>query len=293
MDNIYSINKSRIGYAYQYKYALLIILKFMLAGRLKSARIDLPFSSGKFINLSLDINLELMNPNEYNIYEIKTGDDFKKDKIEELKKTLRNIYLYEKTINLDCKKYIVISPEVESRLLEHWNDFKFIKSNNRKNLHNETQGDVRNRVFKAFDFGIRDINQGDFIAFIKQITFKIGPSYCRNSNLDKLSDLEDQIRSEIDNFSTKFSLNSSDVEIPSWSVALELLEVLNQSSENNKEVVKDFIEKLNECLCRKRLLKEAQYNKDKNKILDDIKDEIKSELTNIIKINYEEKLKSI
>jgi len=293
MDDIYSINKSRIGYAYQYKYALLIILKFMLAGRLKSAKINEPFSLNEFINLSLDIKLELMNPDEVYIYEIKTGDDFKKDKIEELKKTLRNLYLYEKNINICCKKFIIISPEVKSGILEHWNDFLFITSNRRENLHKETQKDVQNRVFQNFGFWSLGIKQKDFIKFIKQITFEVGPKYSKDSDLDKLTDLEDQIKSEVDNFSIKLSLNSSDIEIPSWTVALELLEVLNQCSENNKEVVEDLFEKLNECFYRKRLLKEARYKKDKSKILDEVKDEIKNELTNITKINYESKISLI
>ena len=293
MGDTYSINKSRVGYAYQYKYALLIMLKFMLSGRLKDIGIDLPFSSGSLINLSLDIRLELINPDGVNIYEVKTGDNFKKDKIEELKKTLKNLYLYEESVGSACNKFIIISPDIESELLEHWNDFLFIKSNRLKSSHNETQKDVQKRVFLAFDFGSMGLKQNEFISFIKQITFQIGPSYIKNSGLDKLSDLEDQIKSEVDNFCAKLSLTNSEIEIPSWVIALELLEVLSQCVENNKVIIEEFFNKLNECLCRKRILKESVYEEDKNKILDRVKDGIRNELTNVTKLSFGENIKLI
>ena len=218
MSDIYSINKSRIGYAYQYKYALLKILKFMLAGRLRSIRVDFPFFPNSLINLSLDVKLELMDPNESYVYEIKTGDNFKGSKIEELKKVLKNLYLFEQcNKGNNCKKFIVISPEVKSQILDHWNDFLFIKSRNRKNLHNENQTKVQKRVFDKLSFDT-NLCMGDFIRFIRQTAFDIGPSYTNDSALDNLSDLEDQVESEVGNFCTKLSLRTSEIEIPAWSV---------------------------------------------------------------------------
>lgn len=294
MTEIYSINKSRFGYSYQYKYALLVVLKFLLSGRLKDIKIDMPFQSGKNINLSIDIRLELINPDGINIYEVKTGDNFKQDKIKELKKTLEHLYLYEELIKSNCQKFIIISPEVESEILEHWNDFLLIKSGKKMSVsHQEPQKDIQKRVFASFGFGDKGVNQNTFIKFIKQITFGVGPSYKNDSDNDKLTDIEDQIKSEIDNFCAKASLNNSEVEIPSWTIALELLEVFNRCVENNKDILEDFIEKLNECLCRKRILKESTYNKDKNKILDEIKDEIRKKIVDITKLNFENDIKLI
>ena len=288
MNELYSINKSRLGYAYQYKYALLCILKFLLGGRLRKAWIDFPFSYRDFVNLSLDINLELMNPDATHIYEVKTGDDFKTDRIEQLKKVLKNLYFYEKNNGLHCDKFIIISPEVESKILEHWNDFLFVKSRNKRNLHREKQSDVQNRVFSQFALNAIGIGKIDFVRFIRQITFHIGPSYQHNSNLDQLSDLEDQIKSEIDNFCSNLNLRTSEIEIPSWSIASELLEVLNKCSENNTEAVKELLGKLSECLSRRRLIKEAKYKKDKEKIFDGAKKEIEDRLVNITKVNYKD-----
>lgn len=294
MSEVYSINKSRFGYSYQYKYALLVILKFLLSGRLKDIRIDLPFQSGKNINLSIDVKLELKNPDSINIYEIKTGDNFKQDKIAELKKSLEHLYLYEEIIKSDCQKFIIISPEVESEILEHWNDFLLIKSGKKMSVsHKESQKDIQKRVFASFGFGDKGVSQSKFINFIKQTTFDVGPSYKNDSDNDKLTDIEDQIKSEIDNFCAKVSLSNSEVEIPSWTIALELLEVFNRCVENNKDMLEDFIEKLNECLCRKRILKESTYSKDKNKILDEVRDEIRKKIIDITKLNFESDIKLI
>jgi len=284
MSDIYSINKSRIGYAYQYKYALLKILKFMLAGRLRSIRVDFPFFPNSLINLSLDVKLELMDPNESYVYEIKTGDNFKGSKIEELKKVLKNLYLFEQcNKGNNCKKFIVISPEVKSQILDHWNDFLFIKSRNRKNLHNENQTKVQKRVFDKLSFDT-NLCMGDFIRFIRQTAFDIGPSYTNDSALDNLSDLEDQVESEVGNFCTKLSLRTSEIEIPAWSVALELLDVLNKCSEDNKDALEDIFKKLGECLSRKELVKEAIYKQDKEKTFDRIKKRMNKKLIDITKI---------
>jgi hypothetical protein len=270
------------------------MLKLLLSGRLKNTRIDLPFQLGESINLSIDVKLELKNPDSINIYEIKTGDNFKQDKIAELKKTLEHLYLYEELIELNCQKFIIISPEVKSEILEHWNDFLLIKAGKKMSVsHSEPQKDIQKRVFASFGFGDKGVSQDKFINFIKQITFNVGPSYKNDSDNDKLTDIEDQIKSEIDNFCTKVSLNNSEIEIPSWTIALELLEVLNRCVENNKDILEDFIEKLNDCLCRKRILKEAVYSKDKNKILDEVRDEIRNEIINITKLNFEEDVKLI
>ena len=92
-DNLFSINKSVIGNEYQYKYILLKVLEFLLAGRLKSALIDFPIKSTQY---SLDGKFVLMEPREILLYEIKTGNNFKNDSKNELKHVLRVFYIYEK-----------------------------------------------------------------------------------------------------------------------------------------------------------------------------------------------------
>ena len=276
---VYSINKSRFGYDYQYKYALLTILKSMLAGRLKRAWVDYPFSSGGNINLSLDIRIELMNPNEYCIYEVKTGDNFKRDNIEGLKGVLRSLYHYTQgNKKISYKVFIIISPDAESMIYEYWNDFQFIQTGGRANLHGEAKNDVLGRLFGQFDFGVK---KTDFAKLLRQMTFKIGPSYQNDSQSDKLSDLEDQIKSEIENFCIELSLRDSEIEIPAWSIVLELLEVLNKCSESNKEAAQYVFKKLRDCMYRKGLLKEVKYEQGKERILGGIKEGIDDQLASI------------
>lgn len=299
MDNIYSINKSRIGYAYQYKYALLKILEFMLKGRLTSARVDFPFEGGgsyKY-SLSIDIKLELKNPEEKFIYEIKTGKNFKQNNTkQELKKTLRNFYLFERKLSnkISCTKFIIISPEIKSKILEYWDDLLFIANNRIRNSSGENQKTVQKRVFGnlASDW-IKD--QKEFVRFVKQINFDIGQSYKYgfDSNKIELSELEDVIKNKIDNFAEKLHIKSSEIEIPSWTIALELLEVLFKCSEKNKEIIDKLFEKLQECFTRRRLLREACYKEsDKEKLLGNMKEEIANRLTDITKITCHEELRS-
>jgi len=289
-DNLFSINKSVFGVEYQYKYILLKVLEYLLAGRLEYAFVNFPINESN--QWSLDGKFVLMEPREILLYEIKTGDNFKNDSKNELKHILKVFYIYEQEYNeKNCKKIIVIDSKTKARIENHILDFMCIKEKRRNNNSRENITQIKKRVYENLKFEKLTINQREFIEFIKEVDFKQGPSYEKNSTNDILADLEDAIKSVIDDFCYKLEIRSTDIEIPSFSIALELIEVIRQCSQNNKNIVEDICEKLIECLSRRRLIQEAIYEKDKEKLFkDNIKPKIKKRITEITKIQIKERV---
>lgn len=290
--NLSSINKSIFGVEYQYKYILLKVLEFLLAGRLESAFIDFPIKSTQ---LSLDGKFVLMEPREIFLYEIKTGDNFKNDRKNELKHVLNVFYIYEQDNNeKNCKKFIVIDHKTKARVENHISDFIYIKENRRNNNSGESISEIKNRVYKDFKFDKSNISQNEFIKFIEEVYFEEGPSYKRNSENDILTDIEDKIKCVIDDFCYKLEIRSTDIEIPSFSIALELMEIIRQCSQNNKNIRENINEKLIECLSRRRLIQEAKYLKDKEILFkENIKPEIEKRITEITKIQIKERVPTL
>ena len=291
--NLSSINKSVFGIEYQYKYILLKVLEYLFAGRLESAFINFPIN--KSTQLSLDGKIILMKPKEVLIYEIKTGDNFKNDSKNELKHVLNVFYIYEQEYDeKNCKKIIVTDSEVKARIENHRLDFKHIKENRKTNNLGENITQLKKRVYKNFKFENMNIAQKQFIDFIKEVGFEEGPSYKKNSVNDIFTDIEDKIKCVIDDFCYKLEIRSTDIEIPSFSISLELLEVIRQCSQNNKDIAEDIHEKLTECLSRRRLIQEAIYRKDKEILFkDNIKSEIEKRITKITKIQIKERVSSL
>ena len=294
MDNydLSSINKSIFGVEYQFKYILLKVLEFLLAGRLESAFIDFPIKSTQ---LSLDGKFVLMEPREIFLCEIKTGDNFKNDRKNELKHVLNVFYIYEQDNNeKNCKKFIIIDHKTKARIENHILDFMCIKENRRKNNSGESIPEIKNRVYKDFKFDNSNISQNEFIKFIKEVDFEEGPSYKKNCANDILTDIEDKIKCVIDDFCQKLEIESTNFEIPSFSIALELMEIIRQCSQNNKNIRENINKKLIECLSRRRLIQESKYPKDKQILYKDkIKPEIEKNIKEIIKFPSKERVPTL
>lgn len=279
MTDLFSINKSSIGFSYQRRYALCQSLKLILNGNLEKLHIDEPFSTF----LSVDVKFQLINPNEIRIYEIKTGDSFKDQPKTELRKIFKNLYIYDKEKTCHSKKFLVVSPKAKSAISEYWGNLQFIKSKGKKNTLNQTRNEVIEIIFADL---IQDeyLDKKQFVSLLEEINFEEGPSYKEDGENDDLSDLEDNIVSEIDNFAKALNLRSTTIEIPSWSIALELLEILNKSSERNSDVCSDLVDKLEDCLRRRYLIQQAKYKKDKEKILQNDCTELENAFRGIVKI---------
>jgi len=261
-----------------------------LAGRLEYAFVNFPINESS--QYSLDGKFVLIEPREILLYEIKTGNNFKNDSKNELKRVLSVFYIYEKENNeKKCKKNIVTDSEVTARIENHILDFMCIKENRKNNFSGERITQIKKRVYENLKFEKLTIDQKEFIKFIKEVDFTQGPSYEKNYENDILTDIEDKIKCVIDDFCDKLEIRSTDIEIPSFSIALELIEVIRQCSQNNKNIVGDICKKLLECLSRRRLIQEATYEKDKEILFKyNIKPKIKKRITEITKIQIKEKV---
>lgn len=293
MDNydLSSINKSIFGVEYQYKYILLKVLEYLLAGRLESAFVNFPINESS--QCSLDAKIILIKPKrDILIYEIKTGDNFKNNRKKELRHVLKVFYKYEHDNNeKNCNKIIVTDPVVTARIENHRLDFKYIKENRRNNNSGENITEIKNRVYNELGFNHSNITQNEFIKFIKEVVFEEGPSYKKNYINDIFADIEDKIKCVIDDFCRRLEIESTSFEIPSFSIALEALEIIRQCSQNNKNIVKDINEKLIECFSRRRLMQEVPYKKDKEILFkENIKPNIEKKITEITKIQLKERI---
>lgn len=227
--NLSSINKSVFGVEYQYKYILLKVLEYLLAGRLEYVFVNFPINESS--QYSLDGKFVLIEPREILLYEIKTGDNFKNNSKNELKHVLNVFYIYEQEHNeTNCKKIIVTDSESTARIENHRLDFKYIKENRRTNNFRENITQIKKRVYKNFKFENTNIAQNEFIDFIKEVDFIQGPSYKKNYENDIFIDIEDKIKCVVDDFCYKLEIRSTDIEIPSFSIALELVEIIRQCS---------------------------------------------------------------
>jgi hypothetical protein len=285
-----SINKSVFGVEYQYKYILLKILECLLAGRLEYAFVNFPINESS--QCSLDGKFVLMEPREIFLYEIKTGDNFKNDRKNELKHVLNVFYVYEQdNSEKNCKKIIVIDHQTKSRIENYILDLMCIKENRRNNNSGEKITQIKKRVYRELKFDNSNISQNEFIDFFKEVDFEEGPSYIKNSENDIFTDIEDKIKCVIDDFCKKLEIESTNIEIPSFSIALELIEIIRQCSQNNKNIRDNINKKLIECLSRRRLMQEAKYPKDKQILYKDrIKPEVEKKIAEIIKFPLKERV---
>lgn len=251
------IYKSRQGYAYQDKYALVKFLEYFQTGRLVDFYVDYPF--GK--NNSLDILAVFVNPNEKIIFEIKTGDNFKSNKNKYLKKELEILYNYSKENSLVSRIVLTIDPVWHPNHLKNWSDLEMIKERKSGNIGNETYSQLLNRVYK--NLGDYAKNRKEFKDFVKKVEFDIG-----NSNKKMIKEgrtnLEKMIIGQLNEISVGLKINVFESEYPVWIIAQELLEVIKQNAGTGSEInlLNEFKGVLIRALCRRNVIYSHLNKKD-------------------------------
>jgi len=281
----FSIRLSRRGYAYQDKYALLKFLESLCNGDLKEFYVDYPFG-----NKGNSLDILMITQIEEHAYEVKTGEEFKRDKHKELGRALRALYSYQKNRER-CKIYLVISPELHSGVLNNWSDLQFIrdKGRNARNTRGQTMLEVAKSCHDLFGFKALDVNLDDFISFVKTLKLEQGPSCEKDGEIDSHPDLEDLIVSKIKDLGEKLDLVSSEFEIPNWSIALELLEIIRQGAEGRLAIIRSAIETLINLFGRRSLIaNRISYDSGvtPDKMLKYEKEKISKKLSEILKMPY-------
>ena len=240
------IYKSRQGYAYQDKYALLKFLEYFQTGRLIEFYIDYPFSK----NNSLDILAIFANPNEENIFEIKTGDSFKSSKNKHLKKELEILYNYNKKDLSVSKIVLAIDPTWYPNHLKNWSDLEIIKKNTKGKFGNEKYTTLLKRVYEIL--GVNMGNILEFKEFIRKVEFDIGNSNKKIINEER-TDLEKMIVGHLNSIGTNLKMNVFESEYSSWIITQELLEIIKQNAGNEINLLDEFKGVLIKALCRRKI----------------------------------------
>ena len=125
-----SIRQTRRGYGYQDKYSLFIFLKYLLDKNLKKFFVDRSFGKEGY---SVDIVVIPRSDDIEIIYEIKTGENFKKS-IKEISHALEVLWNYQKykssiKYKIKCKFYIIVSSELSKNLDIIWRKLKCLQKN--------------------------------------------------------------------------------------------------------------------------------------------------------------------
>lgn len=261
MTKLPVIQKSRRGYAYQYKYALWKILNHLLKGEVKSAHVDFSFGDEGH---SLDLKIELLKKGGAFIYEVKTGDYFVSDKNEEVGRVLRTNIEFTKQIpaNVGCKVNIIVTPDVKPEIIENWRDLITIKDRGRnyRNKNGETHSQIGKRCYRQYQIKRTKLSIRKFIEFVRSVNLEIGYGYELQHELDSHTDIEDLIESQINDLCKYFKVGSSETEIPSRTIVLELLNVVHEGSESGDNLVSTLTTKLADSLARRMLIvQKARY----------------------------------
>lgn len=141
------IQKSRNGFLFQDLYCLNIILGLLLNQELKSFRVDYTFDESA--NRSVDLKI-IDRSDAVSIYEIKTGDSYKKNKDDCIIESICTLYLYSlKEASTNLRIYIVLDKS-EGHIVSDYFSY-FHESNfraNKKLLGNTTVGKKTDEIMQ-------------------------------------------------------------------------------------------------------------------------------------------------
>lgn len=243
-----SIQRSRRGIAYQDRYTLLKFLEYFQEGRLVEFYTDHPFDEKGH---SLDIFAVLMNPKEEHIFEIKTGERFKRDKTQKLGDELHTLYEFSHNRGRVSKVALVVDPEIPAEILRNWSDLQIIKDRNGGTWGGETYRQILERCQKQFNFTKMSIEV--FKDFIKKIEFRPGPPNIKQER-ERLSPLETLIIQEIRRICDRAGSSGAEIEMPYSTTVQELLDLVRYGAEYGRDIACDIIEVLTGSFARRKFV---------------------------------------
>lgn len=245
------IQRSRIGYSYQYKYALWKILKYLETGDIEAAFVDYPFGIKGY---SLDLRVDLNSGPECHIYEVKTGEYFVNDKVAAISKTLKSCMQFRKDLDPGTRLITEITiTQVGQGIVDNWSDILWIKEGRprRRNNNGETAAMVADRCFKTYKMSSDGFAKREFVDFIKETRIQIAPDY---------TDIDDLICGRISQISKGLETDSSAIEIPDSSIMLELLDCISKAAEDGLNNIPGLVVAMIDAFSRRALIVEhANY----------------------------------
>lgn len=235
-SKIYTIQKTRIGFGYQDKYALFIFLKYLLDKNIKAFFVDKPFKN----NFSLDI---LIIPRKYDdieiIYEVKTGKEFQK-KSEEIAHALKVFFYYasEKRNKKKCEFHLIVIPELKEKLDRIWLELKHLQNNKFFSIGKQrlSPKELAKTLIREFRLEKEFSDYKKFKKFIQNIKeIKEGDAYEKISESSEFTKIEDQIIQLINSLYKIFKIRYP-VEMKPEHLMKNLLYDIQKGAENGEDI---------------------------------------------------------
>lgn len=281
------INRTRNGFIYQDKYALLEILRFLGDGSLQEVYVELEYGTK---NQSLDIKL-VRSSGEETIYEIKTGDNFKDDKNSKIKNAILGLFDYFK----QNKSHIilVIDNDLHASLAAVWADWLLIQEIKHPTMaqKNKKERNIKTKEYwEGYGFSEMGISLDDFKKFVCEIELKIGLNN-EPTHFNLTSDLDNAIKFEIETFADRHDVkDSASIEVPYHSIEGELLGIIQLAASGKIKNLREAIgTRIADCLARRKVL--AKQDHDGN-MEEEIKKESKKIQEDILNISLPDSLDS-
>lgn len=241
-----NIRKTRRGYAYQDKFALLLLLK-----RLTVQPIDLYLDYPYEIQESIDIRV-VLNSSQEEIYEVKTGESYLSSP-EEIYESLAKLFEYKSQADTDVQCNIIVE-KYSNKFGDIQNDLKFIKQdgNKERESDNKTPVDVAEYMIENIksnlegsEYKINDLSGESFRGFVKNANFEKEATDKLDDDTDRMSPLEDKIINRIDDIANQSSEYEYEKKlIRTEAIYREMLYVMRSNAGSEKDLSGDCLEAL-------------------------------------------------
>ena len=268
-----NISATRRGFLYQDRVAIVLYLQEFISKNVKKFYIDFP-SKGK---KSLDIKHLDKNENEI-IYEIKSGEEFKKDKKNKESSVVRDAFLNLKEYSDDfpeknCKLILIIRKGFQNNISEYWTRICNIKRQSFSMATNDLFW-LLNKLRLP-----RIKTEEDLYDFCKLIECVDYPDDIIKEGCDRFSDIDDMILSQIDDLALRFRADSCVYEYPSCILKDALFRVCSIQAGTSRDIHPIFLKEIKKFLTNRRFLdehykKSSGLNNKKKEIEAKIEDEV-------------------
>ncbi len=267
------IRATRRGFLYQDRVAVSIYLDELQKGNIKEYYNDFPHLSRK----SLDIKHVDANNCEI-IYEVKSGEEFKKDKKSKDSSEIRDAFLNFKEYldsNSDSKLYLIIRKPFKNEISNYWNNMEII---HRYSFNHPTIKIALDYLYKKLN--LPDIGSNEeLFGFCRKINMSEYENDELNHNNDRFCDIDDKVINSIDDLADLFDAHESFYEHPSETLMRSLYFMANSHAGSGLDLHPIFLKMIENFFASRKFLNHceppaASHHKTRENVRDKIQKKI-------------------
>jgi hypothetical protein len=259
---MYTIEATRLGFSYQDKFACLRFLEELRKGRLDKIYTDFPYETQHSVDIRLLLK-QSKTATEEHVYEIKTGNKFKKDTKKKNTSEIRDAVL-------ECINYQKIVPEAEGHICFSQGSFiKTILYTKNIDLVRAEPRMTANTIAAA-TWLKRELRITDFATLQEVVAFfgKCRLKELEYTNPETWSKLDDAIYEHINHIGLDLNAGSSD-ELPNHYLIGRLLHTIQQYAGTGKDIAEFLVEDIAEFFGKRQLLDKYSAIRDKMNFMQD------------------------